>query len=54
MDTLGAGDTFNAGVIHKLMRDVPLQETIVFGCRLAGLKCGREGFYNLTDNLQIL
>lgn len=51
MDTLGAGDTFNAAVIHKLLRNVSVGEAIVFGCRLAGIKCGRDGLYGLREAL---
>lgn len=44
VDTLGAGDTFNAGMIHALSQNRPLSESLDFACRLAGRKCGREGF----------
>lgn len=47
VDTLGAGDTFNAGVIHKLMGGATVGEAIRFGCKLAGVKCGQEGFASL-------
>ena len=44
VDTLGAGDTFNAGVIHSLNRGESLLEAITFGCSVAGRKCGQHGF----------
>ena len=43
IDTLGAGDTFNAGIIDALLRGVALDETLHHACRLAGRKCGHEG-----------
>ena len=44
VDTLGAGDTFNGAVIHALnRRDMPLLESITFGCKIAGKKCGQFG-----------
>ena len=49
MDTLGAGDTFNAAVIHKLMLGSNIGEAIKFGCRVAGAKCGMEGFDGLRE-----
>ena len=49
VDTLGAGDTFNAAVIHSLSRGGSLEDVIVFGCRIAGRKCGMEGFEGLQD-----
>lgn len=47
IDTLGAGDVFNAGMIHGLIKDRELEKTLTFACRLAGIKCGMEGFEGL-------
>lgn len=44
IDTLGAGDTFNAGLIDSLVRGHSLEDAVREGCRLAGWKCGQEGF----------
>ncbi|XP_074438423.1 ketohexokinase isoform X4 [Larus michahellis] len=44
VDTLGAGDTFNAAVIFALAEGKSLQDALTFGCRIAGKKCGIEGF----------
>lgn len=44
IDTIGAGDTFNAGVIDGLARGLALQETLEHACRVAGEKCGVAGF----------
>ncbi|XP_075563879.1 ketohexokinase-like [Pelecanus crispus] len=44
VDTLGAGDTFNAAVIFALSAGRSLQDAITFGCRMAGRKCGIQGF----------
>lgn len=40
VDTLGAGDTFNAGIIDALVRRLTLAEALEAACRLAGRKCG--------------
>jgi len=47
IDTIGAGDTFNAGLIHRLCRHDDLAEALAFACRLAGKKCGQTGFEQL-------
>lgn len=43
-DTLGAGDTFNAGVIHYLSQGRSLVDAITHGCKMAGYKIGNQGF----------
>lgn len=43
VDTLGAGDVFNAGVIHGLLKGLPDGEAVVQAVKLAGLKCGHPG-----------
>ncbi|XP_017331645.1 ketohexokinase isoform X2 [Ictalurus punctatus] len=44
VDTLGAGDTFNASVIYTLSNGGSLQEALTFGCQIAGKKCGVHGY----------
>lgn len=43
VDTVGAGDTLNAGIIDGLVRGLPLAEILAHACRLAGKKCGAAG-----------
>lgn len=49
VDTLGAGDTFNAGIIHGLCQKHDLATTLHAACRLAGKKCGQVGLMGLGE-----
>lgn len=49
VDTLGAGDTFNAGMIGALASGRPLREALDAACRLAGRKVGQVGFGGLGN-----
>ncbi|KAM7396087.1 hypothetical protein PAMA_007383 [Pampus argenteus] len=51
VDTLGAGDTFNAAVIYKLANGDSLQDALTFGCRVAGMKCGFHGYDGIAKKL---
>lgn len=44
VDTLGAGDTFNAGMIHAVASGMQFLESMDHANRLAGVKCGVFGF----------
>jgi ketohexokinase len=48
IDTIGAGDTFNAGMIGSLAAGRPLQESLEAASRLAGRKVGQIGFDGLS------
>lgn len=48
VDTLGAGDTFNAAIIHARLQGDSLQASMRFACALAGSKCGQAGFDGLS------
>ncbi len=43
VDTLGAGDTFNAAIIDSLIKGLALDEALNSGCLIAGQKCGHVG-----------
>jgi len=43
VDTLAAGDTFNAALIDARCKDQPLAAALRAACRLAGHKCGING-----------
>lgn len=48
IDTLGAGDVFNAAVIDARVREQDPQQALTAGCRLAGRKCGQQGLAGLN------
>jgi ketohexokinase len=50
IDTLGAGDTFNAALIDALSRQLQISEALIYACKLAGKKCGQSGLNNLLEN----
>jgi ketohexokinase len=47
VDTLGAGDTFNAGMIGALASGQPPHQALTAACRLAGRKVGQLGLGGL-------
>jgi ketohexokinase len=47
VDTLGAGDTFNAGIIDARLRGLDWPEALDAANRLAGRKCGQVGLSGL-------
>ncbi len=49
LDTLGAGDTFNAGFIDGYSAHLPLAEALRYACQLAGKKCGYVGLNFLSS-----
>lgn len=50
VDSLGAGDTFNAGMIHSLLQQKPLEECLQFAGQLAAKKCQQYGFEHLIKS----
>ena len=49
VETLGAGDVFNAAAIHTVSAGLNITEVLRRACRLAGRKCGQRGFDGLND-----
>ena len=48
VDTLAAGDVFNAGVIHGLLQRQTAREVLETAVRLAGDKCAQDGLAHLV------
>lgn len=48
LDTLGAGDVFNAAVIDGMLQALDLPQLLTRANRLAGHKCGRRGLDGLV------
>ena len=44
VETLGAGDTFNAALINAYIQGEPLDAALYQACELAAYKCGINGF----------
>ncbi|WP_319381891.1 PfkB family carbohydrate kinase [Thiomicrorhabdus sp.] len=49
IDTLGAGDTFNAGLIHSLHATGNLQEAVAFASQLAAKKIRQQGLDDILS-----
>ena len=49
VDTLGAGDVFNAAIIHGVVSGDSMEKYLAAACRLAGEQCGRVGL-SLREN----
>jgi len=47
IDTLAAGDTFNAGLIHAMLCGRALADALLDACQLAGRKVGQYGLESL-------
>ena len=51
VDTLGAGDTFNAAIVDGYFRVTLPAERLARACRFAGEKCGRRGLDGMGNGL---
>ncbi|MFV2056962.1 MAG: PfkB family carbohydrate kinase [Thiohalomonadales bacterium] len=49
VDTLGAGDTFIAGFLHRWLLDNNAPQALEFACELAAKKCRQIGLEGLTQ-----
>lgn len=47
VDTIGAGDSFNAGFIHAQLKGETTIKSLEFACELAAKKCTIQGFNGL-------
>ncbi len=43
VDTLGAGDVFNAGIIHQQLMQQSIQHSLQYACQIAAEKCTTKG-----------
>lgn len=52
IDAIGAGDTFIAGIIFSLLRNMSLSSSLKFACELASRKVAQQGFSDLAKLIE--
>jgi len=52
VDSVGAGDTFNAGLIVGLLRGLTIFDAMTFACTVAGTKLQRQGLEDLAISMK--
>jgi len=53
MDTVGAGDSFLAGLIHMLLKKIPPQQSINYACALGAIVASRAGANPIISDQEI-
>ena len=53
MDAIGAGDTFIAGIIFSLLRNMSLSLSLQLACELASRKVAQQGFSGLAQAIHV-
>jgi sugar/nucleoside kinase (ribokinase family) len=54
VDSIGAGDSFDAGFIHKYIRQKPLQECLEFGALAGAINTTRSGGTSAFESLSLV
>lgn len=49
VDTLGAGDAFNAAIIDAVLNGLAVDQVLAHACKVAGFKCGLQGFEGIEQ-----
>jgi len=49
VDTLGAGDVFNAGIIDQYLKQHNIHRCLIYACQLATAKCAHKGLHFITE-----
>ena len=53
IDTVGAGDAFNAGFLTAFLEGKSLQDTVTYGVGCSAIKCTREGAQSSPSRLEL-
>jgi sugar/nucleoside kinase (ribokinase family) len=54
VDSIGAGDSFDSGFIHKFLQKKPLRECLEFGALTGAINTTRPGGTNAFENLSLV
>jgi len=53
IDTVGAGDAFNAGFLTAFLEGKSLQDAVIYGVGCSAIKCTREGAQSSPSKLEL-